>query len=120
METKSKKHQKLTGAYAIGFMLSILLTIVPYMLVVNGKTEGIKLLIALSMFAMAQLTVQLVYFLHLAGESRPRWKLMTFLFAAQAIVIIAIGSLWIMHNLNYNMMPHDVDEHIQHREGIYR
>lgn len=120
MESQPKTHQDMTSAYAFGFVLSILLTIIPYMLVVNGRLGGALLLIGLTIFAMAQLTIQLVFFLHLGGESRPRWKLLSFLFAAQAIVIIAIGSLWIMKNLNYNMKPHDMDNHIQHEERIYR
>ncbi|MCX2956547.1 MAG: cytochrome C oxidase subunit IV family protein, partial [Candidatus Regiella insecticola] len=49
--------------------------------------------------------VHLVYFLHMNGSSEERWNLGAFLFTILVIAIIVVGSLWIMYNLNINMMP---------------
>lgn len=89
--------------YTIGFILSILLTLIAYMLVVGGYRSP-WLLAILALLAVVQMIVQLIYFLHLGDEVGPRYKLMSFLFMAGTLLIIVIGSLWIMQNMNYNMM----------------
>lgn len=58
--------------------------------------------------------IQLFFFLHLGQESKPYWNSQLFLFMLTILVILVIGSLWIMHNLSYNVMPMDHDM----REGI--
>ena len=93
-------------SYIIGFILSLILTISPYILVVNRLLLEINMLVAISCFAIAQLFVQLVFFLHMGQESKPRWNLTAFVFALFAVLVFIFGSLWIMYNLNYNMMAH--------------
>jgi len=63
--------------------------------------------------------VQMVFFLHIGRGSR--WKLLTFIFTIIVVGIVVIGSIWIMHNLNYNMMDMSPDEQRQYmseHEGI--
>ncbi|MCX8514110.1 MAG: cytochrome o ubiquinol oxidase subunit [Pseudomonadota bacterium] len=93
-------------SYIVGFILSIVLTIVPYYLVVQHalKTETTFILVVL--LAIAQLFVQLYFFLHLSTKQSQRWNLMTFLFTCLVLFILVAGSLWIMWNMNYNMMEH--------------
>jgi cytochrome o ubiquinol oxidase operon protein cyoD len=55
------------------------------------------------LFAMLQLIVQLVFFLHLGREKKPRWNLQVLMFAALVVTILVAGSIWIMSNLDYNM-----------------
>ena len=93
-------------SYIIGFILSILLTIIPYALVVNHLLVGYSLIIAVVILGIIQLLVQLIFFLHLSSHSSQRWNLITFLFTVLIVVILVIGSLWIMYNMNYNMMEH--------------
>ena len=50
--------------------------------------------------------MHLVYFLHLDSKSEGGWNLIAIVFAALIILIVVVGSLWIMWNLNYNMMSH--------------
>ena len=109
-------------AYVIGFVLSVILTIIPYQLViVENAITGRALVVALILFAVAQLFVQLVFFLHLGRESRPWWNLQMFAFMALVLLILVIGSLWIMYNLDYNMMvPHELDQQMIEDEGIRR
>jgi cytochrome o ubiquinol oxidase operon protein cyoD len=67
--------------------------------------SGTGLVAVIVGLAIIQLFVQLFFFLHLGEESKPRWNLMVLLFAAMVVIIVVFGSLWIMNNLNYNMMP---------------
>lgn len=122
------QHQTSAGAahgsylsYSIGFVLSIVLTLGAYYAVVEKVFSGREIAAAIIGLAVAQLFVQLFFFLHLGRESKPRWNLMMFLFAALVVVIVVFGSIWIMDNLDYHMMPQDMDEYMldqQSKGGI--
>lgn len=119
----SKQRSQNTASYAIGLILAILLTNAAFILVGSKLLSGWPLVFALTGLAICQLWVQLRYFLHLGDESRPRWNLLAFLFAAVVICILVFGSLWIMKNLHYNMMPdmnENIDREIMEKENIYR
>ncbi len=119
----SKQHTHSTSSYVVGLILAILLTNAAFILVGSKMLSGWPLVFALTGLAICQLWVQLRYFLHLGSESRPRWNLMAFAFAAVVICILVFGSLWIMKNLHYNMMPDmnkDIDREIMEKENIYR
>jgi len=88
--------------YLIGFVLAAALTIVPFGLVMSHSSVGTPLTIAV--FALAQIGVHIVYFLHVGPEEQ-RWNLTALLFTAIIVCIILGGSIWIMHNLYTNMMP---------------
>lgn len=91
-------------SYILGFVLSLLFTFASYFLVDLHLLEGAGLVIAITIFALLQAVVQLVLFLHLGTESKPRWNLLVFLFMALVLAVIVFGSIWIMYNLNYRMM----------------
>lgn len=105
-------------SYTVGFVLSLVLTLAAYFTVVNDVLTGKAVVMAIAGLAVAQLLVQLIFFLHLHRESKPRLNLLVFSFMLMVVGIIVIGSLWIMENLNYHMLPHEVDEYIQEEEGI--
>ena len=90
--------------YVIGFVASLTLTLIAFSLVYFRIISGTELLVAIGILAIIQAIVQLNYFLHLCSEAKPRLRLMTFLFMFLILAIIVGGSIWIMHNLNYNMM----------------
>lgn len=92
------------SSYIVGFILSILLTIVPYAIVTKHIFSTTTTFIAISILALLQLFVQLVYFLHLGKESKPKWNMLAFAFTVIVVAILVVGSLWIMYNLDYNMM----------------
>lgn len=101
--------------YTIGFALSVGLTLAAYYVVVNDVFARRELVAAIVGLAVAQLLVQLFFFLHLGKESKPRWNLIVFMFMLMVVGIVVIGSLWIMDNLDYNMMPgHQMDEKMMH------
>lgn len=101
----------------IGFVLSVLLTLGSYFLVEQNLFPQWILGSVLTL-AMIQLIVQLVFFLHLSQEKAPRWQLIFFLATVSIILLVVLGSLWIMHHLNYNMMPEHMEEFLIQDEGI--
>lgn len=107
-------------SYTVGFVLSIILTLLPFYIVVNEMVSGWSLVASLFGFAFAQLLVQLQFFIHLGEESKPRWNLIMFLSMALFLLIVVIGSIWVMNSLNYNMMPgHQVEQQLLEEEGFH-
>ncbi len=109
-------------SYTIGFALSLVLTFAAYILAVRGTVQGWTLVYILAALAVAQLFVQLVFFLHMSREPKPRWNITAAVFAAMVVVILVFGSLWIMKNLQYGHHHHtpsaeQTDELIKHDEG---
>ncbi len=90
-------------SYVIGFLLAIVLTAIPFALVMTHSVAGTPLIIAA--FALAQIVVHVVYFLHVNRSEEQRWNLIALVFTAIVVCIILGGSLWIMHELYVNMMP---------------
>jgi len=93
-------------SYIVGFILSIILTVIPYWLVVSHIMSGDSLVFTVVIFAIAQLLVQLIFFLHLGTSPEQRNSTLSFIFTVIVVFLIAGGSLWVMWNLNYNMMDH--------------
>ena len=110
----------LMKAYVVGFVLSLILTFAAYYLVTVQLLSGNTLLVSILVLAFVQLFVQLWFFLHLGREQKPRWNLIFFLSTAGIIFIVVAGSIWIMSHLNYNMMPHEVEEYVMEEELIYK
>lgn len=94
-----------TKHHVIGFVLSIVLTLAAYFLVTEHFFSTVNTLIAIGAMAAIQAYLQLYFFLDLGNEPKPRWNMMHFLFMLLVLVVIVGGSMWIMHHLNYNMMP---------------
>jgi cytochrome o ubiquinol oxidase operon protein cyoD len=111
------------AGYIAGFGLSLLLTLMAFYLVAHRNSKpGIFthrfLIVSIVALAIVQLFVQLLFFLHLDRESKPRWNLTVAAFAAVVVLILVIGSLWIMNNLNYHMEPIPTDKYIIKDENI--
>jgi cytochrome o ubiquinol oxidase operon protein cyoD len=97
-------------SYMIGFVLSVVLTAIPFWLVMSGAL-GSNQLTALTVmaFAAVQIVVHMIYFLHMNGRSEGGWTMMALVFTIIIVVIALAGSLWVMYHLNANMMPvHDM------------
>ncbi|MBC8056020.1 MAG: cytochrome o ubiquinol oxidase subunit IV [Rhizobiales bacterium] len=97
--------------YMTGFVLAVLLTAIPFWLVM-GKVFDSSTVTAVVVlgFAAVQIVVHMVYFLHMNGRSEGGWTLLALLFTLVVVVITLSGSLWVMFHLNENMMPsiHDM------------
>ena len=90
-------------SYAIGFTLSVLLTAIPFALVMTGALPRAAAIFCIFAAAVAQILVQLHYFLHLDTSSAMYWNLMSILFTFFIIFLFVGGSIWIMHSLHYRM-----------------
>ena len=101
--------------YVVGFILSVTLTLLAYWVVTSGAYQAGFVILIIIGLAVLQLFVQLFFFLHLGDEMRPRWRLVTLSFGILVVFIVVFGSLWIMDNLNYNMM-HSSEETKQYME----
>jgi cytochrome o ubiquinol oxidase operon protein cyoD len=97
-------YNKAVLRYCVGAVLSSIITGIVYMIVMGESVNGAVLMVAIIMaLAVVQLIVQLYFFLHVTEGEKPRWQLHTFWFSAIMILIIVIGSIWVMRNLDYNM-----------------
>ena len=100
-----QSHLTLDG-YLIGFGLSVILTAIPFGLVMSGVLESKNATaFAITILAVAQIVVHMVYFLHLDARSEAGWNMMALIFTAVILIIALTGSLWIMYHLKVNMTP---------------
>ncbi len=90
--------------YITGFILSLVLTLIPFGLVISGGIPRNAMVWGIYSAGIVQILVHLHYFLHLDTSSAARWNLMVLLFTLLIMVIFIGGTLWIMHTLNYRMM----------------
>lgn len=90
--------------YMTGFILSIILTVIPFWMVMNGGASHATILGVVLVTAVVQILVHLSCFLHMNTKSDEGWNMTAFVFTVLIIAILVVGSIWIMWNLNYNMM----------------
>ena len=92
--------------YLIGFALSVVLTAVPFWLVMTGVlADTHATAIAIIVLAFVQIVVHTIFFLHVSPRAEGGWTLMALMFTVVIVAIVISGSLWIMYHLNSNMMP---------------
>lgn len=97
--------------YVTGFVLSVILTAVPFWLVM-GDVLGDKLVTSVVILGLAvvQIVVHMIYFLHMNTKSEGGWSFLALIFTITIVVITLCGSIWVMHHLNTNMMPVSVED----------
>jgi cytochrome o ubiquinol oxidase operon protein cyoD len=92
----------------IGFGLSLLLTSLSFLLVHFRVLDGRYLIYTVVALAVVQAIVQSLCFLHVGQEPKPRWESLIYAFMVLIMLVIVLGSLWIMFDLDYRMMPMDM------------
>ncbi|MFX1675462.1 cytochrome o ubiquinol oxidase subunit IV [Paraburkholderia sp. A2WS-5] len=92
-------------SYMIGTILSLVLTLASFGVVMLHVVPPRAGLAAIVVLCVAQLVVQLVYFLHIGASRSQRANTGIFVCSAFLIAVIVGLSLWVMHNANVNMMP---------------
>ena len=121
--TKATPHAGAHGAdaghgsrqsYLIGFGLSVILTVIPFWLVMTHAlgNDRVTALVIMGLAAV-QIVVHIFFFLHVDGKSEGGWTMMALIFTVVMVMIVLAGSLWVMYNLNANMMPvtaHDMSQ----------
>ena len=97
-------------SYLTGFVLSIILTAIPFWLVMGEVFDSKVVTVSLIMVLGAvQIVVHMIYFLHMNTRSEGGWTIMALIFTLVIVFIALSGSLWVMHHLNANMMPMSPD-----------
>lgn len=104
MNGLNREFKKLLAVYVIGFAAALLLSVVSYLMVMDGWfASDWMTMTALLVLAVIQLVIQLVCFLHLRPDRDAFSRTGTFIFAVGTVLIIVVGSIWIMKNLDYRM-----------------
>ena len=92
--------------YAIGFVLSVILTAIPFWLVMAKViADRNTAVLVLGAFAVLQILVHMVFFLHMNGKVEGGWTLLSTIFTVVFVAIAISGTLWVMFHMNANMMP---------------
>ena len=97
--------------YVVGFLLSVVLTAIPFWLVMAKVLPANVTGFVILGFAAVQIVVHMVYFLHMNAKVEGGWSMLALIFTAALVIIMLAGSIWVMYHLNTNMMPmpaHDV------------
>lgn len=98
-------HSTFSG-YMIGFFLSIILTAIPFAVVMGDVFENrTTTVVVIAFFAVVQIIVHMVYFLHMNGKIEGGWTLMSTIFTIVFVAVTLAGTLWVMYHMNTNMMP---------------
>ncbi len=92
--------------YVIGFVLSVILTAIPFWLIMSKTIVDRNLaLVVLGAFAVVQILAHMVYFLHMNGKIEGGWTLLSTIFTVVFVAIAIAGTLWVMFHMNTQMMP---------------
>jgi cytochrome o ubiquinol oxidase operon protein cyoD len=91
-----EQHHGAIKAYVTGFILSIVLTIIPLVLVLNHMIAKKALLVSILLAAVLQFVIQLFFFMHIRDGEGPRYNVAALILGLVFVVTIVVGSLWIM------------------------
>ncbi|MDB5163753.1 MAG: cyoD [Candidatus Saccharibacteria bacterium] len=119
-DSRPKREPGTLESYIIGFCLSLLLTALPYRLVVTKAVTGNTLLATILGFAALQMLVQIFFFLHLGRGPKPLYNVVFFGSTVGLIAVVVGGSIFIMNHLHYNMTPTEASNQLAQDEGIYQ
>ena len=94
------------ASYFKGFLFSAVLTAVPFGLVMaGGFGSPVATALVVVGFAVVQIVVHMVYFLHMTSRAEEGWTILATMFTIVVVVIMLSGSIWVMYHLTTNMMP---------------
>ena len=93
--------------YLVGLGLAVLLTATSFFIAGTDLVWQPSIPVALIVLAIAQMGVHLVFFLHITTGPDNANNVLALAFGLLIVFLVIAGSLWIMANLNHNMMPMD-------------
>ena len=101
-------------SYMTGFVLSVILTAIPFWLVMGDVLNDTRTTsIVIMALAAVQIVVHMIYFLHMNTKSEGGWTFMSLTFTLILVVITLVGSIWVMYHMDQNMMPMSPHEALQ-------
>ena len=93
-------------SYMTGFVLSAVLTAIPFWLVMaNVIADSQMAALAVMGIGFVQIVVHMVYFLHMNTKSEGGWTMLALIFTVVMVAITLAGSIWVMYHMNGNMLP---------------
>ena len=105
--TPGVEEQELTAnylSYTAGLGLAILATIVSFIVSQTNLLWPPGVPVGLIVLAFAQIGVHLVFFLHLGSGPESTNNILALAFGVLIVFLVITGSIWIIANLNTNMM----------------
>jgi cytochrome o ubiquinol oxidase subunit IV len=105
--------------YTAGFALAIILTAISFWAANTSLLWPPGVPLGLAVLAIAQMGVHLVFFIHITTGADNTNNVLALAFGILIVVLVMVGSLWIMISLNANMaVPRSSGElmnlHMQH------
>jgi cytochrome o ubiquinol oxidase operon protein cyoD len=104
MEATTESTTELRKSYIVGYVLAIILTVIPFGVVAFDLLSYQATLIVIAVLAVIQVFVHMGFFLHISLKDTPRENILVLGFAAVLIFIMIGGTLWIMLDLHHRMM----------------
>ena len=93
--------------YLLGLGLAALLTIASFWADQTREIYASGIAVALLVLTVAQIGIHLVFFLHITTDPDNENNILALAFGVLIVCLIVFGSLWVMLNLNHNLMPMD-------------
>lgn len=90
--------------YVTGFVLSLILTCIPFAAVAFGWFSMGVTLIVVAIAAVIQILVHLFCFLHLDFSEENAWNTGSGAFSVVILAILVGGTLWLMYSLEMRTM----------------
>ena len=90
--------------YTTGLVLAVLLTATSFWVANTSLLWGPGVALGLGVLAIAQMGVHLVFFLHITTGPDNTNNVLALAFGLLIVFLVIAGSLWIMNDLNTNMM----------------
>jgi cytochrome o ubiquinol oxidase operon protein cyoD len=101
----SDEHSARLATYVMGLALATLLTLASFWVAKTHLIYDPGIPEALATLAVAQMGIHLVFFLHLTTAPDNTNNILALAFGLLIVGLIVFGSVWIMANLNHNLMP---------------
>lgn len=108
--------------YAVGYIGAMVIVYLMYFAVTQEWLGRVGLAVLLLVAASLQLLIQLAVFLHVGVENKPRWTMWSIIYTVAMMLVLVVGSIWVMANMNYNMhyTPEQMNDYMlqQNRKGF--
>ena len=94
-----------TISYIVGLGLALLLTGISFWVASTSSLWGPGVAVGLVVLAIAQMGVHLVFFLHITSGPDNTNNVLALAFGVLIVLLVMIGTIFIMAHMNSNMMP---------------
>ncbi len=102
-----EEHESMASylTYSVGLALAIVTTAASFIVAQTGLLWAPGIPVGLTVLALAQIGIHLVFFLHLGSGADSTNNILALAFGVLIVFLVIAGSIWIVANLHDNMMP---------------